>query len=125
MRAPGPELLFLLISFPILLLTAPPIGLLAGLLGLRFPDVGQLLGVTIRIGFYATPIFWLPERLGPYAWIVDVNPFYHFLELVRAPIEGSWPAMTSLMVAIAIAVGAWLGAVLLYRAWRPKLIYWL
>jgi ABC-type polysaccharide/polyol phosphate export permease len=124
-RAPGPEAIFLLVSFPILLLTAPAVGLLTGLLGLRLPDLGQLVAVMIRISFYATPIFWLPERLGPYAYLVWFNPFYHFVQLVRLPIQGEWPDVISLGVALAIAVSAWLAAILLYRAWRAKISYWL
>lgn len=124
-RMPGPELFFLLVSFPILILAAPAVGLLAGLAGLRFPDLGQLLVVLIRISFYATPIFWLPERLGPYAYLVWFNPFHHFVQLVRLPIQGELPDLISLAVVLAITLLAWCGALLLYRAWRPKLSYWL
>lgn len=124
-RAPGPEILFLLIGFPILLVTAPAVGLLTGLAGLRFPDLSQLLAVLIRISFYATPIFWLPERLGPYAHLVWFNPFHHFVQLVRLPLQGVWPDMASVAVTLAITAIAWIGAILLYRAWRPKIGYWL
>ncbi len=124
-RAPGPELLFLLASFPILLLTAPAVGLLVGLAGLRFADLGQLLAVLIRISFYATPIFWLPERLGPYAYLVWFNPFHHFVQLVRLPLQGHWPDPVSVAVALAITAFAWCGALLLYRAFRLKISYWL
>lgn len=124
-RAPGPEVFFLLVSFPIILLTAPAIGLLTGLAGLRFPDLGQLLAVLIRISFFATPIFWLPERLGPYAYLVWFNPFHHFVQLVRLPLQGELPDLLSVGVVLAIAITAWCGAILIYRAVRPKLSYWL
>jgi ABC-type polysaccharide/polyol phosphate export permease len=124
-HAPGLEALFLLASVLILLAAGPGIGLLVALIGLRYPDVRLMITLLVRISLFATPIFWLPERLGAYAGFVQFNPFYHFIQLVRQPLLGHLPAASDVGVALAITALAWLAAMALYRAWLPKLIFWL
>ena len=38
-----------------------------------------------------SPIVWPKEALNGYSWIADVNPVFHFIELIRAPLLGAWP----------------------------------
>ncbi len=124
-HVPEPPILFLLFSVALLLVAGPGIALLVALIGLRLPDVRLLITLLVRISLFATPIFWLPERLGPYAELVQFNPFYHFIQLVRQPLLGQVPDLTSIAVALVLTVLAWLAALVLYRAWLPKLIFWL
>jgi lipopolysaccharide transport system permease protein len=73
---------------------------------------------------FATPIMYLRESLGESAWIADINPLYHLLELVRAPLLGGPPSMLSWEVAIATAVvGTGLALALLVRTSR-RLVFW-
>ena len=63
-------------------------------LNARFRDVGHMTGVGLQIIFYVTPVLWPPEllRSGRTGWIVDWNPFYHLLAVVRQPLLQSQPA---------------------------------
>lgn len=60
-----------------------------GVLGARFHDLPTIANVAMTFGFFVTPVFWMPERLGDLAWVVDLNPLHHFLNIVRGPIIGA------------------------------------
>jgi lipopolysaccharide transport system permease protein len=65
----------------------------------------------------------LPERLG--AVILDWNPFYHVLELLRAPLLGNAPAMTSWLVVGAITILGWGLTFLMFARVKQRIAYWL
>jgi ABC-type polysaccharide/polyol phosphate export permease len=50
-----------------------------------FRDVGQIVGMVLQFGFWATPIFWnlkmVPEK---YWWILRLNPAYYVVEGYRS-----------------------------------------
>ena len=62
-----------------------------GILGARYRDLAEVVQAIMRIAFLATPIIWIPSqgaRGGAMGGFLVFNPFYHFLELVRAPLLG-------------------------------------
>jgi lipopolysaccharide transport system permease protein len=93
----------------------------------RYRDLPQIVANVLQVGFYLTPIIWmpalLPERLG--AAILDWNPFYHVLELLRAPLLGSAPAVTSWLVVGIITVVGWGLTLLLFARVKHRIAYWL
>ena len=64
-------------------------GLLLGLASARFRDVPPIVDSILRILFFITPVIWMPEFLPERIALLDWNPFFHFLEVVRAPLLGS------------------------------------
>lgn len=84
---------------------------LFGLLGARYRDLTEVLPAVMRIAFLATPILWTVDKtargslLGP---VVAFNPFYHFLELVRAPLLGEPLEPLSWLVVISITLAGFL-----------------
>ena len=93
----------------------------------RYRDLPQIVASVLQVGFYFTPIIWmpalLPERLG--SAVLDWNPFYHVLELLRAPLLGSVPAMTSWFVVAAITILGWGLTLLLFARVKHRIAYWL
>ena len=73
-------------------------------LNARFRDVGHMAGVGLQITFYVTPVLWPPEllRAGKTGWIVDWNPFYHLLEVVRQPLLQSQPSSAINYLAVGV-----------------------
>jgi ABC-type polysaccharide/polyol phosphate export permease len=63
-------------------------------LNARFRDAAHIASLGLQILFYVTPVLWPPEMLRARAlgWIVDLNPLYHLLEVVRQPLLHSRPA---------------------------------
>lgn len=110
--AGGVAPLGLLTTLPVLVLiylNSLWISALFGVLGARFPDLGQVLATASIFAFILTPIIWYPEMMPEGSLrgaVMRLNPFYHFVEVFRAPILGSAVAPSSLWyVAIMTIVG--------------------
>ena len=65
--------------------------LVLGPLCLRFRDITQVVSNALQICFFITPILWQPSQGRVPSVVVQANPFYHLIELVRAPLLGSQP----------------------------------
>ncbi|MCX2699443.1 ABC transporter permease [Ochrobactrum chromiisoli] len=93
----------------------------------RFRDMTQVVTNILQILFYATPIMWmlkvLPEHVSKA--FIEFNPFYHFVELVRAPLLGYAPESISWVVAIVLVVVGWVVALLFFGRYRWRVVYWL
>ena len=78
-----------------------------GILGARYRDLSEIFQAVMRIAFLATPIIWMPGeggRGGVMGAYLTFNPFYHFLEVVRAPLLGQPVALLSWGVVLAFTV---------------------
>jgi len=66
------------------------------LLNARFRDVGHISSVALQVLFFITPVIWPPEMLSKHrlGFVVDFNPCYHLLEIVRHPLLTSASAGT-------------------------------
>ena len=64
-------------------------------LNARFRDAAHLAAVGMQVLFYVTPVIF-PARLlrqrPDLAYVVDLNPLYHLIEVVRRPLLGNAPA---------------------------------
>ena len=91
----------------------------------RYRDVPPIVATLLQIIIFATPIMWPVSSLGEHRYIADVNPFYHLIDIVRAPLIGQIPSILSWEVTATMAVvGTIFAAWLLERA-RGKVVYWL
>ena len=104
------------------------VGLLLGIVSARFRDVPPIVASLVRILFFVTPIIWMPElmpeRALMLALVLDFNPFFHFVELVRVPLLGQAPELVSWLAASGITLGGWLLAFELLRRYRRRIAYW-
>ncbi|MFL6863314.1 MAG: ABC transporter permease [Allosphingosinicella sp.] len=122
---PGVGLLLVLLALPLLALSLVAAGFLLGLLGARFRDVPQIVGSSLQLLFFATPIVWPPVALGAgHGWIVAANPVFAFIDIVRAPLLGAAPASSSWPVALATTVIACALAAFAFARCRERVVYW-
>ncbi|KAB2698464.1 ABC transporter permease [Ochrobactrum sp. Kaboul] len=93
----------------------------------RFRDMTQIVTNLLQICFYLTPIIWtvktLPENASKL--IFELNPFYHFMQLIRAPLFGVAPELSSWLVAFGLAVVGWSFALVFFGKYRWRIPYWL
>ena len=101
------------------------IGIVLAILNTRFRDVSQLVETALQITVFATPIMWPVSALGERRYIADINPMYHLIELVRAPLLGTAPSMLSWIVALGAAVAGLLLAMVLLKRVERRIVYWL
>lgn len=93
----------------------------------RFRDVPQIIQSIIQVLFFLTPIMWTPELLIAQSskFFIDFNPFYHLLELIRAPILGDPIQMHSWLICIALLLVGSTFTVLISQKYNHRIPYWL
>ncbi len=100
--------------------------LMLAIIGTRYRDITQLVATALQFLFFLTPLVWERNILkGGNLYWVDANPFYHLIELVRAPILGTPPSELTFIYTIVMLVVGGTGSVLMFARYRASLTYWL
>ena len=120
----GPETLLFIPGFVLFVLNAAWMGLFVGILSTRFRDIPPIVGSVIQVVFFVTPVFWSVTNLPRRPAFVELNPFYHLLEIVRAPLLGASPAAASWLVACATAAVGFVATGYLYKRAYARIAYW-
>jgi ABC-type polysaccharide/polyol phosphate export permease len=121
-----PVILLAVPGLLLVLLNGAWIALVLGLCCLRFRDIQQLVGTVIQISIFITPIFWPPEVLKgtSRAVFVAYNPIYHLIEVVRAPLIGQLPPLSSYYAVLILTAVGWIAAYLAFSRFRKRIPYW-
>ncbi len=122
---PQPVSLLSILGFALLFANQVWLGLVLAIFSTRFRDVVPIVATVVQIALFATPIMWPVSTLGDLVVIAKVNPLYHFIDLVRAPLLDQAPARLSWVVAVAVVVVGWACAILLFRRVSRRIVYWL
>ena len=101
--------------------------LMLGILCTRFRDVPQIVAAILQLLFLLTPIMWMPDSVRGKAvgLLVDFNPFYYLVEVVRGPLLGRPPALEEWLIATGAALASMLAGHALYGRFRHRIAYWL
>lgn len=100
------------------------LGTILGLVCARFRDIPQIIGSLVQVAFFLTPVMWKAEMLGTGRWAADWNPFYHFLEIVRAPLVTTTTNWSSWIVVLGITIVGFAAALLMFARYRARIAYW-
>lgn len=101
-------------------------GMILAMMGARFRDVFQIIRSAVQIIFFVTPIMWDPAILPPEKrYLADLNPFYSFIELIRAPLTGRPPQLLYWMIAGGVTVIGMAISFLIFKKYRARIVYWL
>lgn len=113
------------VSTALVMLNALSVGIYLGIVGARVRDFSQLVASIMAPMMLLTPVMWKPEMLGDHQYLVYLNPFSYFVEMIRSPLLGeAVPAMTLPVVLTITTVNVGL-ALFCYRRYRKVLVYWL
>lgn len=111
----------------LLLINLSWMALFFGVVCTRFRDVPQIVASLLTVSFYLTPIIWMPEmmpdRVG--ALLLNMNPFYHLIEIVRSPLLGQAPTGMNWLVGFVMALSGWFVTILFFGRFRSRIAYWL
>jgi ABC-type polysaccharide/polyol phosphate export permease len=118
--------LMLIPGLIILYINSVSYGLILAMIGARYRDIVQIVKSLIQVTFFLTPIMWNPALLPEKdRFIVLLNPFYAFVELIRSPLLGTPPVWTTFaMVSFITLLGLWL-AMKMFSHYRARIVYWL
>lgn len=104
-------------AFPLLGLIAWPWATIMAYIATRFRDLPHALGLILQAMWFVSPIYFDESlfRKGDLHVLIDYNPIYHMLQIVRAPLlHGQWPtaenylwcfATILVLAALALAIG--------------------
>ena len=130
-RPLGWDLLLAVLGLAVLLLNGVWVAMLFGILATRFRDIAPLLDSMVQLLFYMTPIVWTTQTLyeqggqiADRARIAELNPLYHYLEIVRAPMLGEPVAAYHWWIVLGCTAVGLLLAFLALRKFRSRVPYW-
>ena len=121
------DILWLIPGFILFLWNMLWISLLLGTFCTRFRDMPQIVNSLMQVFFYVTPIIWMPNALNPRSanLLVEPNPVYHMLQIVRLPILGQAPTSMNWLVSIGVALIGTLVALWFFGKYKKRIAYWL
>jgi lipopolysaccharide transport system permease protein len=103
------------------------VSLVLAILSTRYRDLPQTVASILPVFMFLTPIIWMadlmPHRLG--VALIMFNPVYRLILLVREPLLGEIPSVTTYVVCILAAVVGWIFALALFARTRQRIVFWL
>lgn len=101
--------------YPLLALVLWPLATFLAYVGTRFRDIPHATGLVMQALWFVSPVYFEAKmfRDGGLDGLIDYNPIYHMLQLIRAPLlDGEWPTIENygytLLAAVILILLAWL-----------------
>ncbi|MCS4535550.1 ABC transporter permease [Corynebacterium sp. HS2168-gen11] len=130
-RPLGWDLLLAIPAMLLLIANGVWVAMFFGIVATRYRDVAPLLEAGVQLLFYVTPIVWMTQTLkdqggaiSERAKLAQLNPLYHYMEVVRAPLIGADLPAYHWWVVLACTFGGLTLALLAMRQWRFRVSYW-
>ncbi|RZQ62029.1 ABC transporter permease [Amycolatopsis suaedae] len=131
----GFDILLAVVGFALIAINAGWVTMLLGIISTRFRDIPQVIAALVQLMFYMTPIVWpldqvtavtgtkrdLADTVLP---IIQFNPIYHLVQVVRAPLLGQHISPVSWIAVVGMAVVGWGLALIAMRNYRARVSYW-
>lgn len=119
----------ILLLFPGLIINAGflfSVSYLIALATTRFRDIQQIIASGMTVVFYVTPVIWQPSLIpsGIAHLLLGLNPFYHFLQIIRLPILGQAPTFENWSLAILMTMVAGSVVFVAAKRYKNRLAYW-
>ncbi len=99
-------------------------GMLLGPLCARFRDIPPVMATIVQMMFLLTPILWRPDQVPGREFVVVLNPFYYYVELIREPLLGNAPTAFIWAVSLLITALGFMLAIPFYSRFRDRIAYW-
>ena len=91
----------------------------------RYQDMTQVVNVGTQIVFFFTPILWQVETLKNRMYLAEMNPVYHWIEMIRAPLLGHLPSLSNYLWSLASLVVLSVLTTYYLGRYRSRIAYWL
>ncbi len=92
----------------------------------RFRDIQLIVTTILQLLFLLTPIIWQADSLRGAALVhvVNWNPFFHMIEIVRQPLLGKAPMLVSWLSCCGLAVLSVTCGTYFYARYRHRIPFW-
>lgn len=101
------------------------ISLLLGTVSTRFRDIPPIVANMVQVLFFLTPVFWPLDAVQNLRSVLALNPFFAWIDVVRAPLLGVAPEPTSWPILIGSVLGGGLCSFLFFVRFRERIAYWI
>jgi len=101
------------------------LSLLLGMLSARYRDIPPIVAAFVQVIFFITPIFWPPEAVGHWGWLLLLNPLFAAVDVIRAPLIGRELAPHSWLILLIVTAMGWAITFALFARFRPRIAYWI
>ncbi|MDI6743134.1 MAG: ABC transporter permease [Smithella sp.] len=120
------QLLYVLPAIALIMILLFMLSVILGIVCTRFRDITQIVAVLLQLIYFFTPIFWMRKILpDKHAWVTDFNPFFHMIELIRAPLLGNTPAVDHWLFLLASILVSSIVTLYFLKRFRHRVPYWL
>lgn len=119
-----PQMLLTLPGLVVVVINLHALSITLGLLSARFRDVPNIVGSSLQLLMFLTPVFWFPEKLPERSRYILYNPLAQLLDVLRLPLLGGYAASGTVhfllyFTALNVAVAA-----VLYARLQRRVVYW-
>ena len=119
-------------AFLLLMVNGAWVAMAFGIVTTRFRDLTPITQSIVQLMFFMTPIVWFYSDLqnsanhaiSQRARLAELNPFFHFLEILRRPMLGEPQVLRYWVVVLCITVVGWVGTLVIMRKYRSRVSYW-
>ncbi|CAL99553.1 ABC-type transporter, permease component [Saccharopolyspora erythraea NRRL 2338] len=119
-------------AFAVLAINGGWVMIVVGIISTRFRDIPPVTQSIVQLMFFMTPIVWNYDQfrassnpaIAERAKLAEINPFMHFLEIIRRPMLGDPIVWRHWIVVGVITVVGWAAALLILRNFRARVSYW-
>jgi lipopolysaccharide transport system permease protein len=118
----------LILILPIYLLIAWPLATITSLINTQYRDFSQFIIIILQMLWYASPVFFQTKMFidSNYTYLINYNPIYHIMNLVRAPmLYGQWPDLSNYLYSLGSALMLWIIAIAMLAKQEQKMIFYL
>lgn len=123
-----PDPVMMLYAIPglfLVLIAGTGVGLLIAVIGARYRDLQPAMQVASSFLMLLSPVVWRADHLELHTWIVELNPVYYYLRVVRDPLLGLMPPAQVWIVASVMAAVLFVAGFLMFMVSRRRLYHWL
>ena len=114
-----------LLGLALLVINASWGSMLAAIASARFRDIPQIVQSVMQFAMFMTPVFWKSDKFGENHIFLELNPFYHTLQAVRAPLLGAAVAPHTYLILAVLAVVGWAVTFAVFAMTRRRIVHYL
>lgn len=101
------------------------VGYFLAIVSTRFRDIPQIIASIIQVAFFLSPVMFKPSQLRVDHPILILNPFASMLDVMREPLIGALPSLTSYLILIGLLIVGWLASLAFAGKYSARVVYWL
>jgi lipopolysaccharide transport system permease protein len=101
------------------------ISYLLAILSARFRDIPQIVASVMLVMFFVSPVIFKPSQLPADHPVIIFNPFASMLDVMREPLLGNLPHLSSYAILGCLFVLGWLFTLAFAGKYSHRVVYWL